>query len=91
MDGFEKVFMRPAAGRAWSQSDFMSTRGSFSSISTRSQQQQHPQQPVLLLRPLPRPAGGAQGPNHGAAQQAQPQPGAAPHHPQCRHHHAQSG
>lgn len=83
MESFEKVFMRPAAGRGtWSHSDFMSTRGSFSSLSNRSlQQHTHQGHPHAHAH--------AHGHAHGHSQQ----PGAAgaaggggAHHPQCPHH-----
>ncbi|GIL47102.1 hypothetical protein Vafri_4016 [Volvox africanus] len=91
-EAFEKVFMRHSAGRPWSShSDFMSTRGSFSSLSERShrhhhQQQQQQQQQALGTQKLHQPGGstgtGGAGHVHSAT---------CRHHPHCPHHsHGQS-
>lgn len=75
-DTFEKVFMRPSAGRgAWSHSDFMSTRDSFSSLSERSTSRQHHHQGLPHGHALP----------HAAHQQHQ----AAMQHPQQHGMHQQ--
>ncbi|GIL70608.1 hypothetical protein Vretifemale_1330 [Volvox reticuliferus] len=88
-EAFEKVFMRHSAGRPWSShSDFMSTRGSFSSLSERSHRHHHQQQQqqVLGTQKLHQPGGstwvGGAGHAHSAA---------CRHHPHCPHHsHGQS-
>ncbi len=79
-DSFEKVFMRPSAGRgAWSHSDFMSTRDSFSSLSERStSRQQHHHQGLPHGHALPH----AAHQQHQAATQHQQQHGMHQQHQQ---------